>query len=321
MTPLVSIIMPIFNGGGFLKESLLSVKAQTYINWELIIVDDGSTDNSVAIYDEFMLTHKGKCRILYSPKKRSGAAFCRNIGMTHCKGELIIFLDSDDLLEPFCLYQRVNGLEDNDIAIFKQFRLEDGKSNTIFNGGASKREDAIHAFVSMNAPWQTMAPIWRKTALQKLNGFDETLLYMEDPDLHLRALLDQKIAILFRYDLPPDNYYRVNNMSADKLENFYDISIKSRLQFLRKILSTPSLMSNDYKKSLRFGYIIILKTFVLSRIQFFRIHINDISNELLRAGVFKSIDKIKIDFIVKIYSSNSSFIKVIRLKGLVYKLL
>lgn len=313
--------MPIFNGELFLKETLLSLREQTYPNWELIIIDDGSTDNSVAICDEFVLSHTGKCKILHSPKNRSGAAVCRNIGISHCKGEFVIFLDADDLLEPFCLHQRVNGIEDNDIAIFKQFRLEEGKSDTIFNGEASKREDAIHAFVSMNAPWQTMAPIWRKTALQKLNGFDETLLYMEDPDLHLRALLDEKIAIHFRYDLPPDNYYRVNNMSEDKLEIFYDNSIKSRLQFLRKILSTPQLMSNDYKKSLRFGYITFLKTFVLSRIQFFKTQINEISNEFLRADIFTNIDKIKIDFIVKIYSSNSSLIKVIRLKGIIYKLL
>jgi len=321
MPPLLSIIMPIFNGELFLKETLLSIREQTYLNWELIIIDDGSTDNSLAICDEFVFSHTGKCRILYSPKNRSGAAVCRNIGILHCKGELVIFLDSDDLLEPFCLHQRVNGLDENDMAVFKQFKLEDGRSDKIFNGAAIKRKDAIHAFVRIDAPWQTIAPIWRKTALQKLNGFDESLMYMEDPDLHLRALLDEKIAIVFRYDLPPDNYYRLNNMSAEKIEHFYNNSIKSRIKFIRKILSTPQLMSNDYKNSLRIGYIIFLKTFVLSRIQLFRTEINEISDELLRGGIITNIDKIKMDFIGKIYTSNSVLIKVIRLKGLVYKLL
>lgn len=90
---LVSIIMPSWNTGRFIAESIESVIDQTYTNWELIIVDDCSTDNTDAIVAAF----KDKRIRYFKNKKNSGAALTRNRAIREAKGEWIAFLDSDDL--------------------------------------------------------------------------------------------------------------------------------------------------------------------------------------------------------------------------------
>ena len=93
---LVSIIMPSWNTGRFIAESIQSVIDQTYENWELIIVDDCSTDNT----DEVIATFSDKRIRFYKNEKNSGAAVTRNKAIREAKGEWIAFLDSDDLWNP-----------------------------------------------------------------------------------------------------------------------------------------------------------------------------------------------------------------------------
>lgn len=93
---LVSVIMPSWNTGKFIAESIQSVINQTYKNWELIIVDDCSTDNTDEIVGKFT-----DIRIKYlKNEKNSGAALTRNRALREAKGEWIAFLDSDDLWKP-----------------------------------------------------------------------------------------------------------------------------------------------------------------------------------------------------------------------------
>ncbi len=96
MNGLVSIIMPSYNTGKFIAESVNSVLAQTYENWELIIVDDCSTDETDAVVSEL-----DDDRIIYiKNEENSGAAVSRNRALREAKGKWIAFLDSDDLWEP-----------------------------------------------------------------------------------------------------------------------------------------------------------------------------------------------------------------------------
>lgn len=94
---LVSIIMPSWNTGRFIEESIRSVLSQTYEKWELLIVDDCSTDNTDEVVKPFLTDE----RIKYlKNEKNSGAALTRNRAMREAKGEWIAFLDSDDLWKP-----------------------------------------------------------------------------------------------------------------------------------------------------------------------------------------------------------------------------
>lgn len=90
---LVSIIVPVYNAEKFIKDTIQTVKNQTYQNWELILVDDFSTDNSVDIINK-NIEERIK---LVKLEKNSGAAICRNKGVEKAKGRYIAFLDSDDL--------------------------------------------------------------------------------------------------------------------------------------------------------------------------------------------------------------------------------
>ena len=328
MNPLVSIIMPVYNAAFFLEETLQSVALQTYTNWQLVIVDDGSADASPDLCKKFALEYEGKCLLLQSKKNQSGAGASRNIGLELCTAEYVIFLDSDDTLAPYCLQQRIDNLHANDVVIFKQYYwdINSKRQYPLFTVKAANREDAIQEFMKMEAPWQTMACIWRKTTLQKLNGFDEMLIFMEDPDLHLRTLLDDEIIIHFAYDLPADNYYRVNNMSAIKAENFYTNSIRSRIVFLNKLLGIINKIQvtanlTKYKKYIREGYLVFLKNFVLARFKDFKEPVEKITNKLFDSNILRSSDRIKLLIVFAVYGSSSSLVNKMRLKGIAYKLI
>ena len=94
--PLVSVIIPTYNRAGVIKETINSIINQTYSNFEIIIVDDGSTDNTGDIIKTFQ-----DDRIKYYWKKNTGLpSKARNVGLKHVNGEFIAFLDSDDIWLP-----------------------------------------------------------------------------------------------------------------------------------------------------------------------------------------------------------------------------
>ena len=111
---LVSIIMPTYKCGQFISESIRSVQAQTYKNWELIIVDDCSGDGTVNVVLDFK---KEDPRIqLFQNSTNSGAAVSRNVALKNAKGRWIAFLDSDDLWEPTKLEKQVAYMEESGYA-------------------------------------------------------------------------------------------------------------------------------------------------------------------------------------------------------------
>ncbi|KAB2867528.1 MAG: glycosyltransferase family 2 protein, partial [Bacteroidales bacterium] len=96
-SPLISVIIPTYNAERFIIETLTSVINQSYTHWECIIIDDGSTDSTKEIIDEYC---KADNRIKYYYQKNSGPSVARNVGVKIALGEYIQFLDSDDVLLP-----------------------------------------------------------------------------------------------------------------------------------------------------------------------------------------------------------------------------
>ena len=109
MNELVSVIMPSYNTGNYIAESIQSVQSQTYSNWELIIVDDCSTDNTDAVIAQF---DDPRIHFLKN-EKNSGAAVSRNRALREAKGRWIAFLDSDDLWHPEKLEKQIAFMEQN----------------------------------------------------------------------------------------------------------------------------------------------------------------------------------------------------------------
>lgn len=127
MNDLVSIITPSYNTADYIAETIKSIQTQTYTNWELIIVDDCSTDNTDEVVKPFLVDE----RILYlKNEKNSGAAMSRNYALRKAKGKWIAFLDSDDIWLPEKLERQINFMKKNHYYFsYTNYEEIDEKSN------------------------------------------------------------------------------------------------------------------------------------------------------------------------------------------------
>lgn len=132
--PLISIILPNYNSEVTIEATIESIEKQTYRNWELIIVDDGSTDNSLSVVKK---TSKYLSKItIYSNSSNKGVAYSRNVGLYFANGEYITFHDADDISHPERLSFQISQLlkSQKKIVIFKYFRVDKELKPFIING-------------------------------------------------------------------------------------------------------------------------------------------------------------------------------------------
>jgi glycosyltransferase involved in cell wall biosynthesis len=188
--PLVSVVTPTKNRLALLRETMDSVATQTFPDWEHIVVDDGSDDGTA---DEVRMRAAADPRIRYLQRnnRMSGANVCRNIGIAESRAGLIVFLDSDDLLRPECLDRRVEIMQQNPVLDFTVFRAgvfveSVGDLQRLYH--SQNPGDDLLRFLTLECPWQTSGPIWRHAFLDKIGRFDETVLSMQDLEMHVRAL-------------------------------------------------------------------------------------------------------------------------------------
>jgi len=124
MKPLISIIMPCYNSAHYVVQSIESVMMQTYGNWELLITDDGSTDNSVEIIRNYC-NKDNRINLLVSDKNQ-GIAKTRNLSIARANGRFVAFLDSDDLWLPEKLERQVGFMLDNEYGFtYTSYKLID----------------------------------------------------------------------------------------------------------------------------------------------------------------------------------------------------
>lgn len=252
---LISIIVPSFNRAHLIADTLNSVFSQTYQKWECIIVDDGSSDNTIDIINSFI---EKDSRFSFIKRNRfpKGAPTCRNIGLDFSNGEFIIYLDSDDILAPYCLEQRFNKFSvhfDMDFLVFKSLLFVDEPFSNGFYWNIDNEENDLARFIKLDALWQTSGPIYKKEFLLKMNGFKEDLLFWQDYDLHLRCLLKKGMYRKF-FDSPVDVYIRDGRKDTISRSISFtgDIKIlKKRMNFYYEILNEYHLkLSNEHLNSL-----------------------------------------------------------------------
>jgi teichuronic acid biosynthesis glycosyltransferase TuaG len=127
---IVSIITPMYNSGNFIEDTITSVLDQTYPYWEMIIIDDCSTDKSVEIVKKYTKRDK-RIKLIKLPRQH-GPAMARNIGIKNAQGRFIAFLDSDDLWKPLKLEKQIKFMLENDIAFsFTAYDIIDEAGNYI----------------------------------------------------------------------------------------------------------------------------------------------------------------------------------------------
>lgn len=130
MNNLVSIITPTYNSAKYISETIQSVQNQTHQNWEMIIVDDCSTDNTINIIKEFIA--KDNRIQLHQLESNSGAGIARNKALSFVKGDYIAFLDADDLWLPNKLFAQLDFMEQNNLKFtFSYYNLIDEESNSL----------------------------------------------------------------------------------------------------------------------------------------------------------------------------------------------
>src|SRR5699024_6680134 len=206
----VSIICPLYNKSRYVTQMIESVIIQDYINWELIIVDDGSTDGSLELVQNFLNNDRIKLIKRSDHTSNKGASVARNIGIKAATGNYVIFLDADDLLAKKCLELRFKAIADFPDKDYYIFNTIGFKSNTdgfitppnmIFNKigyklSDNKRKFFLKCFCKYNLPWNISSVLWKTSSLRKLDGFNEKFQRLQDPELHIRALIDD--ALLFK---------------------------------------------------------------------------------------------------------------------------
>lgn len=207
---LISIVIPTYNCCEFLPETIKSLQCQTYSNWEAICVDDGSTDNTLEIARKFQMKDE-RVRVYARMELPKGGSHCRNIGLQHAKGDYVIFLDGDDILVSTCLEDRLKKIENTkfDFAVFSMGTFRDGVVGKVITD--SKIKDHLAAFASNHAVWQVTSPIYKKSFLDELGGYDINYQRMQDLELGLRAIAKSKNNYAsYIDDNNPDCFYRLS---------------------------------------------------------------------------------------------------------------
>jgi glycosyltransferase involved in cell wall biosynthesis len=320
---LVSIIIPHFNRSQLLKQTIDSVIQQTFKNWEIIIVDDGSDDKAFAEIKEYESEHNIK--VLQRVDGVKGPATCRNLGAKMAKGDFLLFLDSDDLLSPFCLQQRTESMKENEelqLGIFKmeEFNCLPGDKGIIFNKVVPE-EKWTGSFLQNENPWNVTCPMWKKDFFERIGGFDQDLLFMEDPELHLRAINYPNAVIRTFYNLPADCYYRIDHIDDTK-KDFYYNSIFYRILFYKKVIQkNDKKFLRENTSNIKIGIYRLIKTFLYSRKNQFLQLYNDLIKLMKESKMFSFFEIRKLVFLLDCGNTKSWFLKKMKVKGVCYKLL
>lgn len=269
MSLIVSIIIPNFNKAKFVRETLRSLKAQTYSNFEVIVVDDASTDYSVKVIED-EIKDDFRFRLIKQSVGCGGSA-ARNIGFSEAKGEYIIFFDSDDLLDANCLQNRIEIFRDSTMEKYDFLIFPMGCFKQLIGDLSEKWMPKAYSnhllkFLSHQIPWQTMQPIWKREFLQNLKTneflgpFDEEYPRLQDVEMHTRALLaGGKYKII--EGAVPDCYYRIDLQRTDaSRENQLSRQIQGFCQYLTKIGKLVSTRGRRYRAALRLSYFEALVT-------------------------------------------------------------
>ncbi|MDF2552042.1 MAG: hypothetical protein K0R77_1317 [Chryseobacterium sp.] len=196
-TTLVSIIIPNYNRESLVGETLDSILSQIYKNWECIIVDDGSTDNSCNIIEQYLIKDS-RFKLIKRPHNYpKGANACRNLGMKNINGNYIIFFDSDDLMTPHHIEEKVKYMTsgDYDFVITKTEYFNNPENHHPINyRGLFELPITADHFIQKKINWLTLDPIIKTTVASSIS-FTEKNRSAEEYNYFVKLLLTSEKAV------------------------------------------------------------------------------------------------------------------------------
>ncbi|GKU76373.1 hypothetical protein L3i20_v207700 [Paenibacillus sp. L3-i20] len=276
--PLISIVMPAYNRAGVIRSAIESIIRQTYTNWELIVVDDQSTDNTREVIEEIA---KDDNRVHYIVNNRSkGPGGARNSGMLHAKGEYLSFLDSDDEWYDCHLQDSIDTIQRTNVDVSFALWVEQHGTNIVRNFDKEVEQDLLNKMRKMNRVdgdailfneslfeqfllhtrnfFQLNTMMFKRELLETYGLIDEQFYIGEDTTFIIRFFDHCKIALITkpqsvyyqspdsvyffcdRRQLEPDHLYQ-NEVLLNKFDELGHRSIRVRMQIRDKVIKDKQL--------------------------------------------------------------------------------
>lgn len=246
--PAISIIMPCYNRAGTIARSIETVLGQTFVDWELIIIDDGSTDDSPAVIQRY----DDKRIKLYTQTNR-GVCAARNAGLSHAQGDIIAFLDADDTWAPECLSKLYQALINSQAALvycgWQNIGLPGGQGEPFVPQNYETPEKLALLFESCR--WPIHACLTYKKAIIEAGMFNQTLQTAEDYllwlNIGMKHLLTSVPAVLAYYHFHDGN--QATNDKAKTAINHY----RAQQLFLAQHPESATTLGRNNLRRLMYG--------------------------------------------------------------------
>lgn len=253
-TPLISVVIPCFNQAKFLGEAIESVLAQTYRNFEIFVIDDGSTDGTPDIAKRYP-------QVRYSKQMNQGLAASRNAGIQASRGRYLVFLDADDRLLPDALNGGLRCIEKHsDCAFVSGGHRRIDEAGVVIEEPTPPRNEKDHylAFLRGNYVGMHGAVMYQRQFLTRRGGFDSSLPACEDYDLYLRLARSHPVHC---HDAVVAEYRTYDSsMSADV--TFMLPTVLKVLQSQRKYLKKDRRRIEAYRTGVRYWQGLYAQEFV-----------------------------------------------------------
>jgi len=279
--PAISVVMPVYNTEDYLPYALESVLAQTFEDFEFIILDDGSSDSSVHMVQQFA---EGDDRIRFFPLEHRGYVSLLRRGLNHCRGEFVARMDSDDISMPERFEKQLAYLRANPdcVAVGTRVVLIDPYGSRVEKPTHKTTHEEIEAELLAGVGWALVHPsvMMRREQLMQVGGYREDLMVSEDLDLFLRLAEVGKLANLpdvllqYRQHLGSVNYTKYEQQKAVKRQIVADAYRRRHLPMPqnwafreRKLLPHPEQYRRWGWAALRSGNLGVARRHAISAIR------------------------------------------------------
>ncbi|MBW7842788.1 MAG: glycosyltransferase family 2 protein [Ignavibacterium sp.] len=296
MNPVISVIMPVYNAEKFIGQAVQSILNQTFKNFELIIINDGSTDKSEKIIENF-----SDNRIRYFSFKNKGVSASRNYGISVSLGKFIALMDADDISDSERLEKQLNFLMDN-----SHIQVVGTNCEIINQYGKVIRKKK---FPEYHEQIEFLAPLFNsmcfasimilKENLLKIGGYKEDLIGAEDHELLLRLLLGG-----FKVKNIQENLYMYRRVSDSISHKYLHIQKSNHYINAYNYLNTPEIVQKDFRNNFRKGLL-----------EYYYGDISRCRKYLFKSLEEKSVSKLKVFRLLLVSILGHRFISLLRAKG------
>lgn len=239
--PKASIIIPTYNSAATVEETITSVQNQTLADWELIIIDDGSEDETIEVVQNIC-----EPRLKLFTYANGGVSTARNRGISHAEGEYLTFLDADDLWTRDKLASQIAALKNNISAraVYSWTHYISEKGKILFSGVRSKKEGNIYQeLLQRNFLLSGSNILIHRDVLSVVQGFNPQLAYAADWDFYLRVAKNFNFAVVPKYQIL---YRQSANSMSSKIEK---LKAESLLVLEQAFVHAPGEFKHLSRKS------------------------------------------------------------------------